>query len=951
MKRIFISYSHQDEEWKNLLVKHLKVLKGDLAVWDDRRIQAGDEWYEEIKKAINNADAAILLISADFLTSDFILREEVPDLFRLREKEKMKIFPLIVDQCAWTEIEWLNPIQARPTDGKPLAGRKKHTINKILTDFAIEIKKILKEQPPPDVTAPDVGVKLKPEKISLSKLPTTGSLLLGREKELETLDNAWNDKHTHILTLVAWGGVGKTALVNQWLNQMERKKFRGAEQVYAWSFYSQGTSEDRQVSADDFINDALIWFGDPDPTQGSPWDKGKRLADLVRKKKTLLILDGLEPLQYPPGEMQGELKDQSLKALLKELCRSQPGLCVVTTRVKVEDMEHAVNSTVNRMCLDDLSLETGAKLLEHLGVKGTVKELEDTAREFKGHALALNLLGRYLAVVHDGEIRKKDLVPRLTEEEKEGGHARRVMESYEKFLSGKPELNILYILGLFDRPAEMGAIDALRVEPAIEGLTDNLQNLSDAKWKFALKHLRDLNLLAGKEENRPDVLDCHPLVREHFGGKLQKTNSEAWKEAHSRLYEYYKKVPDKELPATLKEMEPLFTAVTHGCLASLHQAALLDVYQKRILRENEHFSWRKLGSFGSDLSALAGFFTSPWKLLVTGISEDDKGFILSLVGFILRALGRLREAAQPMEAALEARIKQEDWINAARNATNLSELYLTLGEVTQAVAAARKSVELVDRSDQVFWKAVFRTTLADALHQAGRGTEMAEAETLFREAEEMQKKDQPEFPYLYSLQGFRFCDLLLGQGQYAEVQKRAQEAIKISKRNKWLMTAAINTLALGRAHFLQALEQGKRDFKKALDELNRAVDGLREAGAQEFIILGLLARAAVFRSSKDFKRAWDDLEETREIAERGNMNRFMADYHLEAARVCVEERNGHWSLVNGHWEKTRKHFEMAKQMINKMGYHRRDKELQELEKKIRNSKSRDLKFETNRKDK
>ena len=73
---------------------------------------------------------------------------------------------------------------------------------------------------------------------------------------------------------------------------MAPEKYRGAERVYCWSFYSQGTS-DRAASADLFIDQALRWFGDSVPTAGSPWDKGERLAGYIRQERTLLILDGL----------------------------------------------------------------------------------------------------------------------------------------------------------------------------------------------------------------------------------------------------------------------------------------------------------------------------------------------------------------------------------------------------------------------------------------------------------------------------------------------------------------------------------------------------------------------------------------------------------------------------------------------------------------------------------
>jgi hypothetical protein len=587
-KRIFISYCHQDEKWKDLLMTHLNVLEDQLEVWEDSQIQAGDDWFPGIETAMNQAHAAILLVSADFLNSDFIKRVEVPELLQRRAEEDMKIFPFIVRPCLWDEIAWLKSLQVRPQGAKPLSTLKEDEVETVVTAFAREIKNILNQKTKQEETIDTApGAVQGPGKIHLSKLPVTGSLLLGREEELDMLDKAWQDTETHVLTLVAWGGVGKTALVNQWLNSMEKHRFRGAKRVYAWSFYSQGTAVDRQTSADEFINDALFWFGDPDPKKGSPWDKGIRLANRVRETKTLLILDGMEPLQYPPGEMQGRLKDQALQALLKELARSQPGLCVVTTRIPVQDLEFAVNTSVKRVCLEDLGPETGAALLKSHRVKGTDAELAAVSTEFKGHALALNLLGRYLAVVHGGEIRQKDRVPGLTAEEKEGGHARRVMEAYERWLgedkseirstksetnpndqitndqnkknktkapkptvsdfehsdfefvsdfdirisdfnsTTSPELTILYMLGLFDRPADKGAMDALRAGAPIAGLTTELQKLSDAQWLYALRHLRDLNLLAGDERQGSDVLDCHPLVRE-WNHSLQQSPTAVW---------------------------------------------------------------------------------------------------------------------------------------------------------------------------------------------------------------------------------------------------------------------------------------------------------------------------------------------------------------------------------------------------------------------------------------
>ena len=283
---VFISYSHKDEEWKDRLVTQLGVLKqeGILDLWDDRRIEVGDDWKPEIENAINRAAIAILMISANFLTSKFILDEEVPKFLARREKEGLRVIPLIVKPCAWTQVKWLSKIQARPKDGKPLSTQRAPQADADLAAFAIEIAGIVKRAKTSEVSETSEVWKISPDKISLAKLPSTSPDLFGRDDKLKELDDAWNNPRINIVSLVAWGGVGKSALVNKWLTQMGADNYRGAEQVFGWSFYSQGAAEGRQVSADQFIASALVWFGDPEManSSASPWDKGERLAELIK---------------------------------------------------------------------------------------------------------------------------------------------------------------------------------------------------------------------------------------------------------------------------------------------------------------------------------------------------------------------------------------------------------------------------------------------------------------------------------------------------------------------------------------------------------------------------------------------------------------------------------------------------------------------------------------------
>jgi tetratricopeptide (TPR) repeat protein len=855
MRDFFISYNKADRRWAEWIGWQLEEQGYTVFLqhWDFR---PGSNFVLEMQKATKEAERTIAVLSPDYLNALYTQPEWAAAFSDDPTGSQKKLLPIRVRECQLQgmlkNIVYID-----------MVGLSENDAQKVL------IEGIKTERAKPEEAPAFPGQELDrtvptkpgfPTVISISKLPTTGKDLFGREKELEILNKAWSDPHIHVVTLVAWGGVGKTALVNHWLNIMERQDYCGAQRVYGWSFYSQGAEEGKQASADEFMQTTLAWFGDQDPTAGSGVEKGRRLAQLIRKQQTLLILDGMEPLQYPPGELHGFdglLKDQGLKTLLKELAASHPGLCVITTRERVTDLTDRVGHSVREILLEHLSDEAGAQLLKNLGVTGSEKEIVKAVQEYGGHALALNLLGNYLHSVHQGDIRKRDKIPALSKDRKKGRQARRVMEAYERRLGDSAELNILRIMGLFDRPVEKGAVEALKGESPIDGITQKIQELSEEDWQWALSNLRTANLISKADPQKSNILDCHPLIREHFGEKLKEENPGGWKEAHTRLYHYYKNLPEKELPDTLPEMEPLFAAVVHGCAAGLHQEALDDVYWKRVKRGQEHYSTARLGAFGADLAALFHFFQVPWSQPAVGLTKKDKALVLNLAGFRLRAVGRLQEAIQPMKAGLEMRIKQESWGNAAIAAYNLSELVLAMGRVKEAVDYAHQAVTHADKSEKWDQMAATRTALADALHQRG---ELEEADKWFRESETMQKRIQPEYHYLYSLQGFQFCDLLLGQGRHQEVRERAEHTIEWVTKAQWLLDSALDQLSLGRAWMMQTLAEKTGDFTKAMGYLHQAVAGLRKSGNQDFLALALINRTECYRHQQEFKEAWEEVE-------------------------------------------------------------------------------------------
>jgi len=150
------------------------------------------------------------------------------------------------------------------------------------------------------------------------------------------------------------------------------------------------------------------------------------LAKLVAHRPTLLVLDGLEPLQNPPGPQEGRLREPGLQALLRELAAFNTGLCVITTRTPIADIADHERTSALRRDLEHLSNDAGASLLRALGVKGDELELLNASKEFSGHCLALTLLGSYLTDAYDGDIRRRsEASGHLAHDIRQGAHAKR----------------------------------------------------------------------------------------------------------------------------------------------------------------------------------------------------------------------------------------------------------------------------------------------------------------------------------------------------------------------------------------------------------------------------------------------------------------------------------------------------------------------------------------------
>jgi hypothetical protein len=271
------------------------------------------------------------------------------------------------------------------------------------------------------------------------------------------------------------------------------------------------------------------------------------------------------------------------------------------------------------------------------------------------------------------------------------------------------------------------------------------------------------------------------------------------------------------------------------------------------------------------------------------------------------------------------------------------------------MATAEQSVAYADRSGDEFQMMSKRAYRANILHTAGQ---REESERLFADAEQRQQNLQPNYPLLYSLQGFLYCELLLARRERTTARDRASRTPAWVRPQNWLLDIALDTLTLGRAHLGLALDHAaltrpaataRDDARTAEAQLRESVDGLRAAGDATEVPRGHLARAAFRRSVGDWAGAARDLDEVEEIAEPGPMRLYLCDMALERARLALA-RIAAFAPLHGLIDasppkpkppgaataarltaEAAEHLATARKLITACGYHRRDEELAELE--------------------
>jgi hypothetical protein len=187
---VFISYSHRDAGWLNRLKVHLTPLFRDssLSIWDDTKIRTGTNWRDAINDKLDAAKVAVLLISADYLASDFIFTSELPQVLERARTRNCAIIPIVIKPCVVLSIRGLRDIEFANPPSKPLLAMTKVQREAELAKIACAIYDA--------TTIPNPGVCMTSSSAAI-QAKTIAASVVGEDSKFiyERFLNVWETQH------------------------------------------------------------------------------------------------------------------------------------------------------------------------------------------------------------------------------------------------------------------------------------------------------------------------------------------------------------------------------------------------------------------------------------------------------------------------------------------------------------------------------------------------------------------------------------------------------------------------------------------------------------------------------------------------------------------------------------------------------------------------------------
>ena len=375
----------------------------------------------------------------------------------------------------------------------------------------------------------------------------------GRAAELALLDHALFGSEPSVAALVGPGGQGKTAIVQQWLQQVAQR-LDEIDGIFLWSFYR---SKDSDSCLRELLAYAESLANPPDVSASYCVD---RLLPRLRQERWALVLDGTEVVQHETGSWYGRFVHPELGRLLEELATAPlPGVVIVTTRFPLPTLATRLHALI--LSLSTLDLASSIGLLTSLGVSGAARDMEEAARSCGLHAKAVELLGTWLGQFHGGRAEQHRRLPQVgilggSDEER---YVARILAAFHATLTAEQKDIFALATAYRQPPAEPRLLEYLVSDPVRHLLHEvwqrKYQPFAQRPYVWLagqIQGLVELRLLervgAALTVATGTAIDAHPLVRRGFEDVLGAGDHGAQARAG-----FLRDRPDRRPPTSLED--------------------------------------------------------------------------------------------------------------------------------------------------------------------------------------------------------------------------------------------------------------------------------------------------------------------------------------------------------------------------------------------------------------
>ncbi|MEV4078611.1 tetratricopeptide repeat protein [Nonomuraea fuscirosea] len=713
---------------------------------------------------------------------------------------------------------------------------------------------------------------------------------VSRDTALQQLGESTGEDHFLVVSLVGFGGEGKTSIARRWVDHLS-SSIRGEQfSVFWWSFTERASADDFLEAALDFVSGGAISPEElPDGRA-----RAECVAGLLDLHPYLFVLDGFEVMQHQDGDNYGSVKSTDLRDFLTFFATpDHHSFCLITTRAPVFDLVPYV--THHQVDVEPLETEQGKELLRNLGIFGSDASLEQVVRDWGGHALTLSLVAAYLASRHGGDARRVTSLPKPHPDLPRDALVRRVLQEYDACLSDE-ERTLLVRYSVFRTPVSDDALRLILPDTPWEEASEEWQQARTAIFR----HLVAARIVRRDASGRTVM---HPLVRDYFASRA--ADDEDRRALHRRAMNYYLSTAPSATAGrhTLEDLAEVVEAVHHACRASIYDTAC-DIVHDQLYEGERGLITRELNAYESALAVFADFY--PGGALIRHPLVPDgasRGWIQHEVATCLQMLGRLREAAMATRRATQAFKAVGAWHDAAVSCQNMAELQLSLGALPSCRLVVAEAFNLARRAADEEDVLVAETLRGALAHLQGRTQEAGEA---FAEALRIARAHTP-IPALYSSSGIRYADYLRRLGRADEARRVHGVNLEVCRAAGWRGDEAMCLSGLG------DLALDANDPDGARQWYDRSLRIARGITRRDVLIGALMGQARWrLRFGSTTPAAIQELKQALVMAVAGGYRLAEIEVHL-----LMAETYGRLGDFDAAWESTN----YGEQMSIEIGYH------------------------------